>query len=628
MDSQEMSSNEEGKTMNETTMQAEANVENQVEETEQTTDSSTYSEAMEEANTASQEQKFETKEEVIEQLKKLAECEELASKHDLDILKIAYSKIQKAEAKTEYDAYIAAGGDPDKFLPTVDVRDDNFRELLSILKQKRAEFLEEQERIKAENLQKKLDILEKLKNMISSPEEANQSYPEFKELQNEWKEITNIPAEKATELWKTYQLYTEQFYDLLKLNHEFREYDFKKNLETKTRLCEAAEKLAEEDDIIAAFKQLQILHQEYKETGPVAKELREEIWNRFKAASTIINKKHQQHFEELKAKEEENLAKKTALCEKVEAIQTSELKTFTDWDNMTKEIIAIQAEWKTIGFAPQKMNTKIFERFRAACDSFFNQKTAFFKTLKETQVSNLEKKQQLCEKAEALKDSTDWKSTSDKLAQLQKEWKTIGSVPKKYSESLWKRFIGACDYFFEQKNKATSSVREEELANLEKKRNIIEQLKALATEESESFADKVRELAQEWNATGHVPFKEKDKIYAEYRELADKLFGAINEHATKRRLNTFKNNLKANVEKEGNSLIRERDRLMRAYENMRNDIKTYENNLGFLNSTSKKGNSLVDELNRKMEKLKNELTVLKEKIKTINEEINKTSQSE
>lgn len=621
MDSQEMSSAEEGKKNNEA-MQANESVETPI--ADSTYDNSEELEVTTDEEAAeSLELKFETKEEVLEQLKKLAESEELASKHDLDILKIAYSKIQKAEAKSEYDAYIAAGGDPEEFMPTVDVKDENFRELLTILKQKRAEFLEEQERTKAENLQKKLDILDKLKTMISSPEEANQSYNEFKELQNEWKEITNIPAERATELWKTYQLYTEQFYDLLKLNHEFREYDFKKNLETKTRLCEAAEKLAEEEDVIAAFKQLQILHQEYKEAGPVAKELREEIWNRFKAASTVINKRHQQHFEEIKAKEEENLAKKTALCERVEAIQTEELKTFTDWDNMTKEIIAIQAEWKTIGFAPQKMNTKIFERFRAACDAFFSQKTAFFKSIKEVQVANLQKKQALCEKAEALKDSTDWKSTSDKLTQLQKEWKTIGAVPKKHSESLWKRFIGACDYFFEQKNKATSSVREEELSNLEKKRSIIEQLKAITAEETENFAEKVRELAQEWNSIGHVPFKEKDKIYTEYREIADKLFGAINETATKRRLNNFKNNLKAAAEKEGNSLIKERDRLMRAYENMRNDIKTYENNLGFLNSKSKKGNSLVDELNRKVDKLKNELAVLKEKIKTINEEINK-----
>lgn len=622
MDSQEMSSTQEGNKNMETVMQPNEEATNNltVETTLDTEDP--IAETAEEI-TERQEQKFETKEEVLEQLKKLAESEELASKHDLDLLKVAYSKLQKAEVKAAYDAYIATGGVPETFMPAVDIRDEHFRELLTILKQKRAEFLEEQERTKAENLQKKQDILEKIKNMISSPEEANQSYQEFKELQNEWKEITNIPAEKATELWKTYQLYTEQFYDLLKLNHEFREYDFKKNLEAKTRLCEAAEKLAEEEDIIAAFKQLQALHQEYKEAGPVAKDLREEIWNRFKAASTVINKRHQQHFEELKAKEEENLAQKSALCEKVENINTEELKTYADWDNITKEIIAIQAEWKTIGFAPQKMNTKIFERFRAACDAFFNQKTAFFKTLKETQVSNLEKKQALCEKAEALKDSTDWKSTSDKLTQLQKEWKTIGSVPKKYSEALWKRFIGACDYFFEQKGIATSSVREEEQANLEKKRNIIEQLKAFTTEETENFAEKVRDLAQQWNAIGHVPFKEKDKLYAEYRELADKLFGAINENATKRRLNKFKSSLKVAAEKEGNSLVKERDRLIRAYDNMRNDIKTYENNLGFLNSTSKKGNSLVDELNRKMEKLKNELAVLKEKIKTINEEINK-----
>lgn len=564
-----------------------------------------------------------TKGEILEYIKKLAQSSDIPGKLELDSLKQNFYRIHKAELTQKKAAFVEAGGNPDEFVPEADADEQTFKEWMRIIKEKRAEIMAEQERQKSENLQKKFDILDKIKAMISSPEEANQSYNEFKELQAEWKSITNVPADKVNELWKNYQLYTEQFYDLLKLNHEFREYDFKKNLEIKTRLCETAEKLAEEEDVISAFQQLQALHQEYKETGPVAKELREEIWIRFKNASTVINKKHQQHFEDIKIKEEENLSKKTALCEQIEAINPENLKTFADWEQATQEIIQIQAAWKEIGFAPQKMNVKIFERFRAACDKFFEQKAAFYKQLKENQNHNLELKKQLCEKAESLKESTDWKATGEILTKLQKEWKAIGPVPKKYSESLWKRFIGACDYFFEQKGKATSSAHSQEHENLEKKKGIIEQLRNLAVEEIEEVADTVRQLAKEWNETGHVPFKEKDKIYAEYRELADKLFDAINKSNAKRRINNFKNTLKSSAEKGGNSLSRERERLIRAYENMKNEIKTYENNLGFLSFSSKKGNSLVNELNKKVEKLKEELEILKEKIKAIDEEKNK-----
>lgn len=563
-----------------------------------------------------------TKGEILEYIKTLAQSSEIPGKQELDSLKQNFYRIHKAEVNEKKAAFVAAGGNPDEFVPETDADEQTFKEWMRIIKEKRAEVLAEQERIKSENLQKKFDILDKIKAMISSPEEANQSYHEFKELQAEWKSITNVPADKVNELWKNYQLYTEQFYDLLKLNHEFREYDFKKNLEIKTRLCESAEKLAEEEDVIAAFQKLQTLHQEFKETGPVAKELREEIWTRFKNASTVINKKHQQYFEDLKQKEEENLAKKTELCTKIEDIKLDELKTFADWEEATQEIIKIQAEWKTIGFAPQKMNVKIFERFRAACDRFFEQKAAFFKYLKESQSKNLELKKKLCEQAEALKDSTDWKTTGETLTKLQKDWKAIGPVPKKYSESLWKRFIGACDYFFEQKGKATSSMQSQENENLEKKRNIIEQLKAIAVENIEECADTVRKLAKEWNETGHVPFKEKDRIYAEYRGLADKLFDAINKSNAKRRISNFRSNLKSSAEK-GGTLNRERDRLVRAYENMKNEIKTYENNMGFLSSNSKKGNSLVNELNKKVEKLKEELAILKEKIKAVDEEQSK-----
>ena len=456
--------------------------------------------------------------------------------------------------------------------------------------------------------------------MVTSPEEANKSYKEFKALQEEWKEIKNVPAEKANELWRNYQLYVEQFYDLLKLNSEAREYDFKKNLELKTKLCEAAEKLAEETEIISAFHQLQKLHQEFREIGPVAKELREEIWTRFKAASTVINKRHQQHFEELRAKEEDNLARKTALCEKVEAIAAEENKGSADWERHTKEIIAIQAEWKTIGFAPQKMNVKIFERFRAACDDFFGRKAEYFKGLKENFKENADKKRALIEKAKALQDSTDWKSTSDKLINLQKEWKTIGMVPKKLGDQLWEEFLGACNKFFEARNAAGASGRGEEYQNLEKKRGIIEQLKAIATETGEGMQEKVQQLVEQYQAIGHVPFKEKDKIYAEYHAIVDKLYKELNISVAKRRLSKFKDNLRQVAERGGDALDNERARLMRQYEQLKSEVQTYENNLGFLNASSKKGNSLIDEMNRKVQKLKDEVQLVRDKIKAIDAE--------
>lgn len=564
-----------------------------------------------------------SKGEILDYIKQLAQSSDIPSKQDLEGLKQNFYRIHKAELNKQKAAFVEAGGNAEDFKPEVDADEQTFKEWMRIIKEKRAEIVAEQERAKSENLQKKFDILDKIKAMISSPEEANQHYQEFKELQNEWKSITNVPAEKLNDLWKNYQLYTEQFYDLLKLNHEFREYDFKKNLEIKTGLCEAAEKLAEEEDVIAAFQKLQSLHQEYKETGPVSKELREDIWNRFKNASTVINKKHQQHFEDLRMKEEENLNRKTDLCIQVEETNTTELNSFADWEKATKKILEIQAEWKTIGFTPQKMNTKIFERFRAACDLFFNAKANFIKTAKDKQNRNLELKKELCERAEALKDSTDWKNTGDILVKLQKDWKNIGAVPRKHSELLWNRFIQACDYFFEQKNKAFSSVHTEENENLEKKQNIIKQLKDIDAANANEHAELIRQLAKEWNETGHVPFKDKDKINREYRALADVLFEAISKQHSQRRINNFKNSLKASAEKGDNSLSKEYDRLTKAYTHLKNDIQTYENNLGFLTSTSKKGNSLVNEYSKKVEKLKAELTVLEEKIKAVREEMKK-----
>ena len=564
-----------------------------------------------------------TQEEVIARLKELARADAVPERQETEALKQAFYKIHKANVAAAQAEFVANGGAPEDFLPAPNTLEDDFKAAMNVIKQKRAELQAEQEQQKEENLQKKQAILERIKAMSTTPEEANQAYKEFKELQAQWKELNPVPAEKANELWKTYQLYVEQYYDQLKLNNEFREYDFKKNLEIKTRLCEAAEKLSEEPDVIAAFQKLQALHQEYKETGPVAKELREEIWARFKAASTVVNKRHQQHFEELKQKEGENLQKKTALCEKIEAIDLTAIKTAAEWESHTKEIIELQKEWRTIGFAPQKMNVKIFERFRASCDKFFTEKAAFFKRLKEEQASNLAKKTALCEQVEALKESTDWKATADKLVQIQKEWKTIGSIPKKYSESLWQRFIGACDYFFEQKNKNSASQRSEEKENLRKKEEIIEKLKALlnADEENGDKQEAVRTLMKEWNETGFVPFKDKDRIYKIYHETVDELFKALNMSAARRRLDNFKSNLKNEMKEGAQGVSRERERLMRAYEAKRNEIKTYENNLGFLTCSSKKGSSLLDEMKKKMEKLKDELNLLGEKIAAIDKEM-------
>lgn len=562
-----------------------------------------------------------TMEEVVARAKELAQSEELAGKAELDMLKVMFYKIHNADLQQAQQAFIEAGGEAEKFMPQINPLEPEFRAYMQILREKRSAAQEEMEKQKEANLQRKLAILERIQQLASTPEEANQTFEEFKALQNEWKEIKNVPAEKNTELWKNYQLYVEQFYDLLKLGHELRDYDFKKNLEAKTRLCEQAEALGESEDVVAANNQLQMLHQEWKETGPVAKELREELWNRFKDASTIVRKRHQEHFEAIKASEEENLNKKTALCEEIEQIQTEGLKTFADWEAITEKIKELQAQWKTIGYAPQKMNTQIFERFRKACDTFFEQKAEYFRTVKDTLNENLARKKALVEKAEELMNSTEWRKTGDALVKLQKEWKEIGNVPRKYSEALWKRFIAACDHFFEEKQKATAGERNEQAANLEQKKNIVEQLKALAEEGVEDVVQKLKDLQKQWNEVGHVPFREKDSIYKEYREICDKLYKDLNLSQARRRLDNFKTNLASKIEKEGSSLTRERDRMMRAFENMKTELQTYENNLGFLSANSKKGNSLVDTMKKKMEKLRDELNLLSEKIKAVDEQI-------
>ena len=568
----------------------------------------------------SERKQYQTKKEVLERVREIAHSDEAPQKEEVDYLKTAFYKLHIAEREARLKAFIDDGGDPESYQITPDELEEAFKAEMGVIKEKRQKLFKEQEIEKQENLQKKLDIIEKIKAMITSPEEANKSYKEFKALQDEWRDIKNVPAERANELWRNYQLYVEQFYDLLKLNSEAREYDFKKNLELKTKLCEAAEKLAEESDVISAFHQLQKLHQEYRETGPVSKELREEIWNRFKTASTVINKRHQQHFEGLRAREEDNLARKTALCEKVEAIAAEENKGSADWERHTQEILALQAEWKTIGFAPQKMNVKIFERFRAACDDFFGRKAEHFRGLKDQFRENADKKRALIEKAKALQDSTEWKSTSDKLINLQKEWKTIGAVPKKLGDQLWEEFLGACNKFFEARNAAGAGQRSEEHQNLEKKRDIIARLKAAAEEAGEGLQERVQKLVEEYQKVGHVPFKEKDKLYEEYHAVLDKLYKDLNISVAKRRLSKFKDNLKQVAERGENALDNERARLMRQYEQLKSEVQTYENNLGFLNAASKKGNSLIDEMNRKVQKLKDEVQLVRDKIKAIDAE--------
>ena len=557
-----------------------------------------------------------TKEEILAKLTELVETSVETSRGEVEALKQAYYKIRRNEVEELKKEFIADGGEEKDFTAPADETENKIKDLLTSYKEKRAAILAEEERVKAANYALKLQLIDQLKELCESQDDFNKLYNSFKDIQQRWKEVKAVPQEHVNELWKNYQIYTEKFYDIIKINNQFRDYDFKKNLELKTALCETVEKLGNESDVISAFHQLQKLHQQWREIGPVAKELREDLWARFKAASTVINKRHQEHFEKLKAKEQENLDAKTVICEQIEAIDFSALKSFKDWEEKNKEVIGLQEKWKTIGFAPKKYNVKIFERFRAACDEFFKRKAEFFKSIKESMAGNLEKKKALCEKAEALKESTDWKATADILSKLQKEWKTIGPVPKKYSDAVWKRFIAACDYFFEQKNKATSSQRSVEQENMVQKKAIIEKLNAIDAQETpeEDAGNAIRELMKEWNGIGHVPFKEKDKLYKQYHGVIDKLFDKLNLSASQKKLSNFK----STISKEGN-LYREREKLVRAYENMKNEIQTYENNLGFLTSSSKKGSSLVTEMNRKVEKLKADLELILKKIEVIDQ---------
>lgn len=561
---------------------------------------------------------YSSKAELLDYIKELIDGEVVVSRPELDSLKSSYYRFAKANAEEAFNKFVEEGGDAEAYQPEPDPDEVVFKEQLNVLRDRRAALQKAKEEEREQNLVKKLQIIDRIKVILEKPDDVNKSYKDFKALQQEWSEVGEVPATQSTDLWRNYQQLVEQFYDTLKLNNEFRAYDFKKNLEIKTAICDSAEKLAEETDPISAFRKLQILHQQFREVGPVARELREGIWERFKNASTIINKKHQEYFEGRKAQEQENLDQKTAICEIVESFNLDELKSFSDWNNVAEQITQLQAKWKTIGFAPQKFNVKIYERFRAACDNFFTKKSQYFKEVRGNLTDNLKLKLELCEQAEALKDSTDWKTTTDKFVQLQKKWKEIGTVPKKYSDEIWKRFNSACESFFEAKKKENSSMFTEQRENLDKKKGLVERLKAIETpaEASEELRETLRSIQDEWNQIGHVPFKEKDKVFKAFRAELDRLYSVIGATATKRRVERFKSELKT----VGADKLK--DRLTRQYDILKNEIKTYENNLGFLNLTSKskEGNSLVDELNRKVDKLRADLEEIKMKIKACDQQ--------
>lgn len=562
-----------------------------------------------------------SRQEIIDRLKVIAESDDVLNcKAETEGLKVQFYRMRTAEIETAQQEFIAQGGDVSLFIPATDELEESFKEIMSLIKAKRNAWIAAQEQEMRANLEKKESLLAKLQSLVENASQGTPEVNEFKAIQSEWKEIKNVPQENVTSLWKQYQLLVEQFYDVLKINHEFREYDFKKNLEIKTRLCESAEALENEEDVINAFRQLQQLHNEFRETGPVSPELREEIWTRFKAASTNVNRRHQEHFEAKKEQEKENLEKKSAICEQIEAINNNQLTSYQAWNSATEKILELQAQWKEIGFAPQKMNLKIFERFRAACDEFFRLKSEFFKEAKNALANNLERKKALCEQAEQLMESEEWKATADKLTKIQKEWKEIGPVPQKHSEALWKRFVTACDTFFERRNAATSSQRNMEQDNLKQKREVIEALKNIDTTlPADEQTKQISALTAKWNAIGFVPFKEKDKIYKEYKQSLNALYEKLHIDANERKLNRFRNS----IGKSGNSLLRERDHLIRQYEAMKNEISTYENNIGFLSVSNKKGASLVDVMRQKVDKLKQDAQVILQKIHLIEEEIEK-----
>ena len=558
-----------------------------------------------------------SKAELVDLMKEAAARPIEEVKEDVQAIKAAFFALRREELAKEKEEFLANGNDEADFTAKEDVDENNLKQLLEVLKERRTEYNAAQEANREANLEKKRQIIALINEIANDPDNINRQFNRVKQLQQEFKEVGDVPATADTEVWKEFQRATERFYDVLKMNKELRDYDFKKNLELKQQLCEEAEALDDEADVVAAFRKLQELHNKWREIGPVAKELREELWARFKAASSAINKKYQTFFEERKSKEKENADAKTALCEQIEQITTDDLKTYAQWDEVTKQIIALQEDWKKLGFASRKANAALFARFRKSCDEFFAKKAEFYKTMKEELSSNLAKKVDLCERAEALMDSTDWKEATDKFVELQKEWKTVGPVVKKHSDAVWKRFIAACDHFFDQKKKQNVNVHAVEHDNLKAKKEVIATLKATIEEAAEDAAQTVRDLMDRWQEIGHVPFKEKDKIYAQYRELVDKAFDTLNMRGTRSSGGSSRGPRGPRQSSGSDRGLSERDRLVRTYEQRMSELKTFENNMGFLTANTKSGNSLVQEMERRIERLKEEIAELEQKIKDL-----------
>lgn len=564
-----------------------------------------------------------TKESILAELKALAQKDASdISAEEVAHLKQKFYAIRNEEQRHEREAFVAAGNAEEAYEPATDEVETEFKEVLTTIKEKKAEQRAAIEAEQQQNYERKKAIVDKLLEMSADADNVNRVFPQVREMQNEFKEIGEVPAPVAAELWKNYQDAVEKFYDQLKINKELRDYDFKKNLAEKEALIAEAEKLSGEEDVITAFHKLQSLHEQWRQIGPVPKEVREEIWGKFKDISAEINKKYQAFFEERKAQERQNEEAKIALCERIEALDFNSLNTYAAWDEMTKQIIAAQEEWKKVGYASRKSNNTLFARFRETCDKFFAAKAEFFRHMKDVLAQNLERKIALCERAEALKDSTEWRKTADELAALQKEWKTIGAVAKKHSDQVWKRFLAACDYFFDQKKKNSSGTRRTERANLEQKREIIDKLKAIdiKTEDRAEAIKKVKDLQAEWQSVGHVPFGEKDAVYTSYREICNHLYEKLDMSQRGSRMASFENTINE-IGNDQNKLYRERERLMRIYEQRKGELQTYENNLGFLSAKSKNGDSMLRDMNRRMQRIKDDLQDLEKKIKVIDEKL-------
>lgn len=559
-----------------------------------------------------------SKAELIATLENLVEADEVATvRDDVEAIKVAFYKKHKVDVDAQRKAFITEGGNSEEFTPESDGLELKLKEILNNYRSKRSEAAKELDIELNNNYQRKLEIIEKLKALINSEESIGDTFATFKELQTKWKEVGNVPKSNVNDVWETYHHCTEQFYDFVKINNELRDLDLKKNFEAKTAICEKAEALVIEPSVLVAFRSLQSLHEQWREIGPVAQSVKEQLWERFKAASTIINKRHQDYFEKIKEEQLANLNMKSELCEKVDAIVASELTSKPQWEEATEKIIELQKLWKTIGFAPKKDNNTIYERFREACNLFFEKKQDFFTQLKEGNNESLQAKKAICIQAEALKDSTEWQKTSNELIRLQAEWKKLGHTPKREGDLLWKRFRAACDTFFEAKNAHHSTIDVEYAENLRQKEGIIEELKNFVSDNASEALNILKEIQRRWSLIGFTPIKEKDRIQKEYKELINNLFASFKHQHSEVKLERFKEKVTNFKESARHGVSQERDKLQHKLKQLETDITLWENNIGFF-ARSKNAQSLIKDVENKIEKAKEEVKLIKEKIKITN----------